>query len=793
VDEAVRALSAGLPEGVAVVAVGGYGRGSLAPGSDIDLMVLHDHRRAAAVRQAAEQLFYPFWDAGLPLGHAVRTVRDCVAGARERLDTACSLLDARVLWGERRLADELARRLATTLLRDPAGLLRRLADDAEARHAAHPACTTDLEPDLKDGAGGLRDLHAVDWGGRPFAGDREGLVAAGLLRRREAAALGDAEEFLVRLRSALHLETRRRSDRLYRELQPALAEAFGFEATTGLEAPDALMRHLFEHARHVALVREVFLERALDARKSGAGTDAAPAEASVEGAMRAFAGAAERGEGLDPAVLDSIESADLGAAPPRWSFGTRDAFLSILAAGQRGARALEAMDRIGLLSRFLPEWEPVRCRPQRDPYHRFTVDVHLLRTAAQAADLLRGEGADPLLARAAGLVRDRAALLLGAFLHDIGKTGRGGHVGEGKRIAGSALERMGVADSTRDLVLFLVAEHLLLSETAIRRDLTDENLVLDVAARVRDPERLAMLFLLTAADAAATGPQAWTPWRQALIRELTAKAEHVLERGEMGAGRAEVLEERLAAVRRLLEKEDPHAVEAYVARLPRPYLLAVMPETVAGHFDMVVPPLGAAEVRTAAVEGDRPGTHDVTVVARDRPGLLASIAGAVALVGLNILSARAFTTEDGVAIDLFTVEPTFPGQEVEEHRWRQMRAALRKALEGRISLDHSVREKRRHYRRPAGGVPVEVHVDNEASDFATVVDVSAPDRIGLLFDLARTFHELALDVHLAKVATYGSRVVDAFYVRELSGGKVEAPRRRREIEAAVVARLAESD
>jgi [protein-PII] uridylyltransferase len=387
-------------------------------------------------------------------------------------------------------------------------------------------------------------------------------------------------------------------------------------------------------------------------------------------------------------------------------------------------------------------------------------------------------------------VGDRQAVLLGALLHDIGKTGTGRHVEVGIRVAGRMLDRMALTDSTRDAVLFLVAEHLLLADTAVRRDLSDENLVLDVAARVRDPERLAMLYMVTAADARATGPHAWTPWRQALVRELVAKVEHVLERGEMGADRAAELRERGRAVRGLLAKEDPAQVDSYLARIPRAYLLAVAPETAAGHLDLVMPPLASAEVRTAAAAGLRPGTHEVTVVARDRPGLLANIAGALALAGLKILSARAFTTEDGVALDLFTVEPAFRG-EIEEDRWRRMRSVLRKALEGRISLEHRVREKRGHYGRPRADVPVEVAVDNETSDFATIVEVSTADRIGLLFDLAQAFHDLSLDVHLAKVATYGARVVDAFYVRDLGGGKVEDAERIGEIERAIVARLSE--
>jgi [protein-PII] uridylyltransferase len=773
---------------VAVVALGGYGREVLCPASDIDLMILHGERRAARIQEAAERLFYPFWDAGLALGHAVRTVDQCVAGARERLDVACSLLDARLVWGHQPLVHELESALIRALRRDPGGFLDALRSDAATRHGSYASCAVSLEPDLKEGSGGMRDANAVAWTVR-VVGDGDP-VRAGLIRERERETLADAQEYLVRLRSALHLETGGRRDRLYLEHQPALAEAFGFQTSPGLTAIDALMRSLFGHSRHVEHVRDLIFDRAaapVSGRRKPEVEAATPT--SPEEVMVTFARAAATGTPIAPAALDALEAADLGPAPFTWTDGARRAFLDLLATGERGRRALEALDRAELLTRFIPEWEGVRCRPQRDPYHRFTVDVHLLETAAGVAAALAGTGEeDSVLEAAVAGVRDRDALLLGALLHDIGKTGEGRHVETGERIAAAVLERIGVEGPAADTVRFLVREHLLLSNTATRRDLSDQNLVLDVAALVADPERLAMLYILTIGDAAATGPHARTPWRLALVRELVGKVEHVLEAGDMGPDRAALLEERLDEVRTLLGVEAKGPVDAYLARLPRPYLLAVEPGAVASHFRLVGPPIGAAEVRTAAEPGTRPETYDLTVVAADRPGLLAKIAGALALAGLNILTAQAFTTEDGVAIDLFVVETAFEG-EADEDRWRKLRHTLRRALEGRLSLEYRVAEKRRHYPAARTEIPVEVRVLDDASDFFTVVEVEAADRIGLLFDVARTLHDLALDVHLAKVATEGHRVIDAFYVRDLYGRKVEDPEHAGEIERAIVARL----
>jgi [protein-PII] uridylyltransferase len=294
--------------------------------------------------------------------------------------------------------------------------------------------------------------------------------------------------------------------------------------------------------------------------------------------------------------------------------------------------------------------------------------------------------------------------------------------------------------------------------------------------------------VLTAADAEATGPHATSPWRMALVRELVGKVQHVLETGDMDRDRAALLTERTEAIARLLPQEDPSAVGAFTARLPRPYLLTVAPEVAAGHFRLIAPPVGANEVRSATARGERPGTHEVTVVSADRPGLLAKIAGSLSLAGLNILSAQAFTTEDGVAIDLFTVEPAFLG-EVDEDRWRRFRQTLRRALEGREWLETRVREKRAHYPPPATEVPTEVRVLEDASDFFSVVEVETADRIGLLHELAHAFEDLGVDVHLAKVATYGARVVDAFYVRDLEGRKLGDAGRAAEVERALMDRL----
>ena len=769
-----------MPEDVGLVALGGYGRGVLAPGSDVDLLILYHEPSTHDIAALAEHLLYPLWDAGLRVGHAVRTPDACAEIAAERLDATTAMLDGRVLAGSASAWDEVRSALLALARDDPRAFAERLAADREARRDRFGSVSSLLEPELKEGVGGLRDVHALGWLQTAIGPQLED---AGILRGSERRSVEAAEEFLTRIRGALHLESGRGSDRLLAELQPSIAPAMGFADEPGLPAVDGLMRSVFEQARQVEHVSASVFDRFL--RGSSA---PAPVDATAQGILRAFGTVARDGDVMPAASLDAVAAVSIDADLP-WNDSIRAAFLELLRCGPGAVHGLETLDRVGLLERYVPAWGPVRCRPQRDPYHRASVDVHLLDSLAGVSRLLDDPGDDPTVALAVHEVADADALRLGAFLHDIGKTGEGHHVEVGTRVAGETLDHMGVSGPTAELARFLVAEHLLLSDTATRRDLDDERLIVGVADRVGDPGRLAALYLLTMADADATGPLAWTPWRATLVRELVAKVRHVLERDDVGWGTAERLTARAEEIRASLAGEDPEAIERFLLRMPRGYVLTVPIDRVPVHHRLLTPAVGRHEVRTHASEGSPAGAYDLVVVAADRPGLLSMIGGALSLAGLSILTAQVFTTDDGVAVDLFEIEGAFE-PEVGEERWREFRTMLRKAIEGRLSLDHRVREKRRHYPAPQADVQVRVEIDNEASDFFTVIEVGAPDRLGLLFDITRTLAELQLDVHLAKVATFGGRVVDAFYVRDDLGRRVDDLERVRELEDALRGRLA---
>jgi [protein-PII] uridylyltransferase len=766
-------------EGVALVALGGYGRRLQLPGSDVDILLIHEGVDDAILTAIGERLWYPLWDRGFTVTPLVRTPEECVAAASDRLDSRTALLDARLVAGDSALLAQALDPVIAAVRADPVGFAGQLDDDRARRRERAGSCAHDLAPDLKDGVGGLRDMASLGWIATAVGCS---LSEAGLIRAADAMAVEAAEEFYLRARSALHLETGKRVDRLTPDLQPEVARGMGFLDEPGLSAIDGLMRRVFEHGRTIGALVSAVTARLRDDALS---TEPAPIDGPA-GALEALAAVAEAHATANPALIDAIEAAPI-PDPVVWDARVRDAFLRIVRTGAPGTEVLDVLDRIGRLERFVPAWRDVRCRPQRDPYHRYTVDAHLTSALRATAELLDDPGREPLVAELVPSIEDRDAVLLGALLHDVGKIGHGDHVPIGAAIAREQLDAMALSPATADLATFMVGEHLLLPDTATRRDLSDENLVMDVAATVGTVERLAALSVLAVSDATATGPAAWTPWRQALVRELVSKVRHVLERGAMGEELAARLAERTEGVRALLTGEPDADVDRFVLRMPRGYFLSMEPEQAGRHFHAIAPQLGANEVRTAAAAGG-PGAYELLVVTPDRPALLALVAGALAIGGISILSAQVFTTDDHVAADVFEVAGAFE-PEITEERWRSFRTTLRRGIEGSISIDRKVEDTRRHYPAPKVDTPVTVRVDNEASDFSTVIEVGAPDRMGLLYDITRAFSSVDLDVHLAKVATFDGRVVDAFYVRDGFGRKVTDADRLTEIDRALRERL----
>ncbi|HYL52881.1 MAG TPA: [protein-PII] uridylyltransferase [Acidimicrobiia bacterium] len=767
-------------DSVALVALGSYGRRELCPGSDIDVLLLHGlrgRRAAGTVREMTEQLWYPLWDAGFVTGHGARTVKDSVALADDDLDALTALLEVRHIAGDDSLTADLVQKVRDLADRRHERLLRALADAAEVRRLRPGPVAEMLEPDLKDGAGGLRDVQSLGWAGWAFGrpGGTDALIARGYLAAADLERVEAGRSMLLDLRVALQRVTTSRSDRLALQEQDAVATALGYADA------DGLVRELSSAARDIAWTTGDVWSRVRDGLRGPSGRGArgdrplaeqvtlregrVHVDADPDGSvpalrtLEAAAAAAEHDAPFERASLTRLRA----TADPTWDVWERAAFLRLLRAGANAVPVFEALDHEAVLVRVLPEWEHVRSLPQRNAYHRFTVDRHLLEAVAECAVLLdAGDRRDQAPGDIDGVVaracRRPEILLLGALLHDIAKGRPGDHSELGAETAERFARRIALDSEGREILVWLVRNHLMMAEIATRRDLSDAAVADNVAAAcASDPERLRLLYLLTIGDSRATGPAAWSPAKASLVRDLFVKAAAAIERASvraLAADRRQALAERLGEAR----------AHALLARFPETYVLAFDPDQMRVHEELLE---HAPTVRCVREDGH----VTVTVVARDRPGLLATLAGALTVCGLDVLDANLLGTTDGIALDVFRAADPFGRVEDDGARVADL---IGSALAGDLDLGSRVNERRQAYAL-AGTEPgpVDVVVDNDVSDTDTVVEVHAHDDVGLLYRLASALSDLTIDVRVAKVATLGKRVVDVFYVRGADGRKLQ--------------------
>lgn len=710
------------------MAAGGYGRAELAPGSDLDVWLIHDGK--ADINALAERLWYPIWDSGLKLGHAVRTPKQVLSLAAEDLDTATAALTLRQVAGGAGVVDGLAERAQQQWIKRGSRWLGELSARVELRHNLLGEVAFLLEPDIKEGHGGLRDVHALRWAE----------LARPVLLDGDDEALTDAEDLLLDVRVALHRTSRSDSDVLLLERQDEVAEALQ------LADADELMKRVSVAARTVswigdeawhrsgatvrgprawALRRDRPIGRNLVLREDEVHL-ALHADPALDPALvlRAGAVAARSGTRIARQSLDR-----LAATAPRlqdpWPDGAREALVDLLGAGRPAIPVLEALDQRRLLERVLPEWSAVRGKPQRNPLHTFTVDRHLNEAAANAAALVH-EVARPDL------------LLLGTWLHDIGKGFPGDHTVVGIDLLEELGPRMGLPPEDVDVLVAMCRHHLLLPDVATRRDLSDDDVIQGVADQVGSITTLELLAALTEADSIATGPAAWSPWKAELVNQLVSRVSHVLRGGD--------------------------ASEVTGAGFPDPDVVALMTA-------------GSTVVRI-----DEPL---LLVVAPDRPGLFSRVAGTLALKGFAVLAADAYSDE-GMAASQFRIAAD--GIEID---WDEVVTDVRRAIDGRLAIEARL-SARTARRRPRGGVlEVEptVRFDNHASATSTVVEVRCEDRLGALYRITRAFADLDLDIRVAKITTLGHEIFDAFYVRSSSGSKLTDRDHLREVERAVLHQL----
>jgi [protein-PII] uridylyltransferase len=733
-DEWLRALlvaakeQVSRPPKVALLAVGGYGRGELSPFSDLDVLLVHEST-AARVEELAAAIWYPLWNAGLKVGHAVRTVDEQQSLSRNDLDTATALLTARYVAGDQKLATSVVEMGAANWHKKRKKWLAELQGRVRQRQIEAGEVAYTLEPDLKNGHGGLRDAQSLWWA-----------AAAGLsLPVEDQVSLLESYHKLLTVRVALHRAVLRPGETLRLEDQDAVA------VQAGLCDADALMADVAAAARTIAWIADEAWGRVGRSIK-GSVERIAPGVELVDGevelangadpvadptlVLKAAVAAARRRTRIGRRSLDLL-SEQVPPWPDIWPVGATDELVALLLEGHDAIPVLEALDQRGLFSRLLPEWEPVRSRPQRNAYHRFTVDRHLWEAAANAADLAEQVGRPDLL-------------VMGALFHDLGKGYPGDHTEVGMVLVREIAPRLGFTPPEVEILVAMVEHHLLLPDVAVRRDLSDDATISFVADKVQSREVLELLHALTEADSKATGPSAWNSWKEELVRDLVARTRHLLDGGDVA--------------------------EVTWRLFPDEATLAKMAE---GGVDII--------------QGD----DRITIVYPDRPGAFSQLAGVLSLHGLDVLSSRAHSEEahggaPAMAASQFRVVSPRQGWS-----WESVRADLQRALDGELAIEARLAERAQTYRRrratqaaPPASPQVEFH--DWASSNSTVIEVRAPTKIGILYRITKALAEMGLDIRHATVQTIGVDVVDTFYVRTRTGELVTEAFHRAEIQRAIL-------
>ncbi len=803
-----------------IIAQGGYGRDDQCVHSDVDLLILFEKRVPEKAEALIREIVYPLWDLGLEVGHATRSLKECLSLATKDFEILTPLLDARFVCGMSKLYSTLMQMMREKVIKRRARkVVDWLVETNQERHVRFGDSAYLLEPNLKEGQGGLRDYHTMLWIARIKSNLKQprDFEYLGYLSHEEYRQMVAALRFIFDVRNRLHLLSKRKNDQLHFENQIRLARALGYRRSNGQQPVEQFLGDLHEQMEFIKQQHLIFLfEQGYEKRsrrfkrrskiakiegivvKGDALTFSAShlVKANPRQLIQIFEESARLKLPLDAEARRVVREfghlldADLRARPD-----VVRSFEKILMAPAPTFNVLNAMLHTGLLARFLPAFEMVINRIQYDEYHIYPVGRHLLRTVMllkQIKDLQNGNG-DPLAAELWSEVKSKKLLLWGALLHDIGKGQPGkNHSARGEALIPESLGEKGYKPEDIESVAFLVREHLLLAKTAARRDINDEETAIYCARRINDVERLRMLYLLTVADAMATGPKAWNSWTATLLRDLFFKVLNVLENRELATQEAVALvarkhDELLAAIK---SKKHRRELETLFEVMSPRYLLNVPVENIQSHAALFRR-LGSERFVWDVEPGMADETRIVTVCAHDQPGLFSRIAGVFTLNRINILDAQVFTWRNNTALDIFKVQPP-PDPIFEDEKWEKARGDLNLALEGKLDIEASLVACGGHKRRgrpPAMARPVRVEIDNTTSSFFTIVEVFAEDFPGLLFCITNALFQCRLDVWVAKIATHVDQVVDVFYVRDFDGQKVDEPGEEKVIKDAIYAVL----
>jgi [protein-PII] uridylyltransferase len=811
-----------------LLALGGYGRRELNPASDVDLMFLYRDRISRSAHAVIHFLLPLLWDVGFTVGHSVRSLVDCARMAKDDAHSRTSMLEARLLIGDEGLYQELEGILERALgrRRSHAHIQAKL-QERETRYAKYSRSVYLQEPHVKEGAGGLRDIHTALWIARVRRQVRrlQDLDVWGLLSREELLLYRQAMDFLFRVRNELHYLSGRKNDFLFFHLQEPAAANLGFGDDRVARGVERFMQHYYLQARTIFHLSERIIERCIEgrspkesimtrlrARDLGDGLTEINREIHIlprnrhlfqddpVRLVKIFWYALQTGYTLSSGARELIrEHLHLIDDQFRRSNRALSFFLAILREPKGVAATLRLMHELEVLGAHIPEFAKLTCLVQYDLYHKYTVDMHTflvlehLETLDQAPTYYAQE-----FQAIAGELKRPELLKLGILFHDIGKGEGRGHVARGMEMTKEILTRMGLPEGEVDEVRFLVEHHLTMAHISQRRDLDDEPMLIEFARKVRDIERLKMLYLLTALDIRAVGPDVWTEWKGTLLWELYIRTHTLLTRG-IPEGVDELV--KASAIKESLSQElggefPLASLERHLEQVPVRYLLTTPSAKVAAHLRMVER-LGQSE--EAAVQwtpSPLVGYSEVTVCAFGRPGRFAQIVGTLTANRMNILRAQIFTRQDGLVLRTFQVDDGKGGAIAEETIWRSFEADLARVVTGQVDVRELILGRHREILSrpvPKGGVPpiTRVEFDNYVSETHTIIDVRTHDRLGLLYTISSVLNELGLDLALAKITTDVEQVVDVFYVTEQDGRKVQDEARMEEIRQRLEAAIAE--
>jgi [protein-PII] uridylyltransferase len=805
----------------AIIALGGYGREEQCIHSDVDLLFLFKKKVPDQAESLIREIVYPLWDIGLEVGYATRSLKECIALSSTDFEILTPLLDARFICGWSHIYSDLTNQLREKVIRKKSRtIINWLVENNEMRHARFGDSAYLLEPNLKEGQGGLRDYHSMLWIGQIEFNIKQArdLEYFGLLSDEEFQSLKRSLAFIWQVRNRLHFLCGRKYDQLHFENQIQLAETMNYKKSNGQQPVERFLGELHGcmesvKQQHLMFLYELGLEKKRKRRRKPQMQSKVEGLAVSEWAMLNFTAPERILASPDLLIKIFEESARLKIplnteakrlvksfsylvnAKFRNSEPVVQSFERILTAPAPTFNVLNEMLNTGFLVRFIPEFHNIINRIQYDEYHLYPVDKHLLRTVHTVKNFgsKKENSLEPLCGQVYRELKNKKLLLWAALLHDVGKgDDNDDHAAKGAGIIKKILAKKGLKAADVASVEFLVQNHLFLIKRATRRDIHDEETAIFTARKIQDVERLKMLYLLTVADSISTGPMAWNDWTAALLRGFFLKILNVLEKGELATEAAvNIIEQKridlINSVRTLKAKQD---IGTLFDNMSPRYRLYIPARSMLEHIKLYKQ-LGEADFLWDIKRSADANTRSVTICAKDRPGLISKIAGIFTLNNINILDVQVFTWRNNIALDIFEVKPP-PDQIMEDEKWEQTARDLTTALSGDLNLTKALRKKTAPLRRTnprMRRIPHRITVDNTSSSFFTIIEVVTYDFPGLLFNVADALFNCDLNIWVAKIATKADQVVDVFYVWDFNGQKVDSDEQVETIKTAILDRL----